>query len=128
MHFQHVHSGSPWEKTYGYCRAVRAGHQIFFTGTAPVAEGGGVFAPGDAGAQTRRCYEIIERALAELSASKFNIVRSRMYVTDISRADEYGLAHAAFFGEHHPCLTMVEVSRLIDPAMLVEIECDAVRD
>ncbi len=96
------------------------------TGTAPVAEGGGVHAPGDMEAQTARCLAIIEEAIAALGADRTHIVRTRLFVTDISRWAEVGRAHAAFFGAHRPCTTMVEVSALIDPEMLVEIEADAV--
>jgi isochorismate pyruvate lyase len=121
-----VQSGAPWEDQVGYCRAVRAGNLIYVTGTAPVAEGGGVHAPGDAEAQARRCLEIIEDALHKLDAARENIVRTRIFVTDITRWAEYGRAHAAFFGDHRPATTMVEVRALIDPEMLVEIEADAV--
>jgi isochorismate pyruvate lyase len=126
MSFQRVYSGAPWEKQVGYCRALKAGDQIFVTGTAPVAEGGGVQAPGDAYAQTRRCFEIMRAALAELGAGMDRITRTRMFVTDITRWEEYGRAHREVFGSHPPTTTMVEVSRLIDPDMLVEIEADAV--
>lgn len=121
-----VFSGSPWEEVYGYCRALRAGELIFLTGTAPVAPDGSTFAPGDIAAQAARCFEIIEAALCGLGAGRTAIVRTRMYVTDISRADEVGRARKAFFGDHRPCATMVEVSALIRPDMLIEIECDAV--
>lgn len=121
-----AYSGAPWETEVGYCRAIRVGAQIFVTGTAPVADGGGVFAPGDAEAQTRRCIEIIEAALAELGASLADVVRTRLFVTDISRWREIGRAHAAAFAAHPPATTMVEVKALIDPDMLVEIEADAV--
>lgn len=125
MTIERVRTGSPWEGRYGYSRAVRSGGLIFLTGTAPIEPDGSTFAPGDAHAQTIRCFEIIERALRELGADRSAIVRSRMYVTDIARADEFGRAHREFFGDQHPCLTMVEIQRLIDPAMLIEIECDA---
>lgn len=121
-----VQSGAPWEDQVGYCRAVRAGKLIFVTGTAPVAESGGVHAPGDAEAQAARCLAIIEEALHKLGADRENIVRTRIFVTDITRWAEYGRAHAAFFGDHRPATTMVEVRALIDPEMLVEIEADAV--
>jgi isochorismate pyruvate lyase len=121
-----VQSGAPWEDQVGYCRAVRAGNLIFVTGTAPVAESGGVHAPGDAEAQAARCLAIIEEALHKLGADRENIVRTRIFVTDITRWAEYGRAHAAFFGDHRPATTMVEVRALIDPEMLVEIEADAV--
>lgn len=125
--FQRVSSGAVWEGVVGYCRAVRAGDLVFVTGTAPVDETGrGVVAPGDAEAQARRCLELIERALAQFGADRTRIARTRMFVTDIARWPEYGRAHAAFFGEHRPATTMVEVKALIDPAMLIEIEADAV--
>jgi enamine deaminase RidA (YjgF/YER057c/UK114 family) len=126
VEFERVFSGAPWEGRVGYCRALRAGELIFVTGTAPVAEGGGVHAPGDAYAQTRRCLEIIDRALRGLGADLSAVVRTRLFVTDIARWEEYGRAHREVFGEHPPATTMVEVRSLIDPAMLVEIEADAV--
>ncbi len=120
-----VFSGAPWEKRYGYCRAMRVGDWVLTTGTAPVADGGGVHAPGDAFAQATRCYDIIERALRELGAELRHVVRCRLFVTDISQADAFGRAHHARFAEHPPCMTMVEVRALIDPHMLVEIEVEA---
>lgn len=125
MPTQRVQTGSPWESRYGYCRALRAGDHIYLTGTAPIDPDGSTHAPGDARAQTLRCFQIIERALRELGCDRTAIVRSRMYVTDITRADEFGAAHREFFGGHRPCLTMVEVGGLVSPDMLVEIECDA---
>jgi len=126
MVFQRAFSNAPWETQIGYCRAVRAGSHIYVTGTAPVAEDGGVHAPGDATAQARRCFEIIRGALKALDADLSNVVRTRMFVTDISRWPEYGAAHREAFGAHPPATTMVEVRALIDPAMLIEIEADAV--
>ncbi len=126
MEFERAFSGAPWEKMVGYCRAIRAGDHIFVTGTAPVTDDGEVFAPGDARRQTARCLDIIEGALRELGADRTCIVRTRLFVTDISRWARMGEAHRAFFGEHVPATTMVEVSSLIDPGMLVEIEADAV--
>jgi len=123
--FQRVFSGAPWEGAVGYCRAVRAGPHIHVTGTAPVAEDGSVAAPGDAHAQARRCFDLIERALAGLGASLDHVVRTRMYTTDIARWEEIGRAHAERFRDRPPATTMVEVRALIDPAMLVEIEADA---
>jgi enamine deaminase RidA (YjgF/YER057c/UK114 family) len=126
MDIRRTYSGAPWESRVGYCRALRAGAHIYVTGTAPVAEGGGVFAPGDAYAQARRCFEIIERALQDLGAEMSDIVRTRMFVTDIRRWEEFGRAHGEFFAQHPPATTMVEVKSLIDPAMLIEVEADAV--
>jgi isochorismate pyruvate lyase len=126
MAFQRAFSGAPWEAQVGYCRALRAGDRIFVTGTAPVAKGGGVHAPGDAYEQARRCFAIMAGALAELGAGLEHVTRTRMFVTDISRWPEYGRAHAEAFADHPPTTTMVEVRRLIDPEMLIEIEADAV--
>jgi isochorismate pyruvate lyase len=92
MQFERVYSGAPWESRVGYCRALRAGGNIYITGTAPVGEDGKTYAPGDAYAQTLRCFEIIRRALQELGADLDCIVRTRMFVTDISRWEDYGRA------------------------------------
>ena len=126
MNFERTFSGAPWEQQVGYCRAVRAGDHIYVTGTAPVGEDGATFAPGDGYAQTQRCLEIVEKALADLGADRSCVVRTRMFVTDITRWEEYGRAHRDFFADHPPATTMVEVKSLIDPQMLVEIEVDAV--
>ncbi len=128
MDKQRAFSGAPWEPQVGYCRAVRAGNLIFVTGTAPVAEGGGVHAPGDAYAQAKRCFEIIESALRELGAGLPDVVRTRMFVTDISKWADYGRAHKEALGAHPPATTMVQVSQLIDPDMQIEIEVDAVTE
>lgn len=126
MEWRRTYSGAPWETQVGYCRALRAGDHIYVTATAPVADDGSVFAPGDAYAQARRCLEIIQRALRDLDADTTHVVRTRMFVTDISRWAEFGRAHRELFGEHPPATTMVEVRALIDPAMLIEIEVEAV--
>jgi enamine deaminase RidA (YjgF/YER057c/UK114 family) len=127
MGFERVYSEARWEKEVGYCRAVKAGACIYVTGTAPVGEGGkGVHGAGDAYAQAKRCLELIEVALGKLGANRRQIVRTRMFVTDIQRWAEFGKAHAEFFGEDRPATTMVEVKALIDPQMLIEIEADAV--
>jgi isochorismate pyruvate lyase len=128
MVFQRAFSGAPWEVTVGYCRAVKAGNHIYVSGTAPAADGGGVVAPGDGYAQALRCFEIIRLALRDLGADLASVVRTRMFVTDISRWQEFGTAHAEVFGGHPPATTMVEVSSLIDQAMLIEVEADAVVD
>jgi isochorismate pyruvate lyase len=119
-------SGAPWESLVGYCRALRVGDQVFVTGCAPVAEAGGVHAPGDAHAQAGRCIEIIAAALADVGAGLSDVVRTRMFVTDITRWEQYGRAHREAFGDHPPATTMIEVAALIDAEMLIEIEADAV--
>jgi len=124
--FERVFSGAPWEDAVGYCRVLKAGNQVFVTGTAPVDAGGGVHAPGDACAQTRRCLEIIAKNLEKLGVGMDRVTRTRMFVTDIHRWEEYGRAHREVFADHPPATTMVEVRRLIDPEMLIEIEADAV--
>jgi len=126
MSFQRSFTGAPWEQQVGYCRALRAQDRIFVTGTAPVNDDGSVHAPGDAYAQALRCFEIIGRALEPLGADLADVTRTRMFVTDIERWAEYGRAHRETFGAHPPTTTMVEVRRLIDPAMLIEIEADAI--
>jgi enamine deaminase RidA (YjgF/YER057c/UK114 family) len=123
--FKRVFTGTPWEPKVGYCRAVRAGNHVYVSGCAPAAKEGGVFAPGDAYAQTRRCIEIAMTALQELGGTAAHVVRTRMFVTDISRWQEYGQAHGEVFAAHPPVSTMVEVKGLVDPAMLVEVEVDA---
>jgi isochorismate pyruvate lyase len=125
MDVQRVFSGAPWEEKIGFCRALRAGDRIFVTGTAPVDKGGGVHAPGDGYAQTLRCLEIIKEALASLGAEMRHVVRTRMFVTDISRWEEYGKGHREVFQEHPPTTSLVEVRSLIHPDMLIEIEADA---
>ena len=126
MQFKRAFSGAPWEPKIGYCRAIRAGDHIYVTGTAPVGEKGGVHTPGNGYSQARRCFEIIETALRELGASLDSVVRTRMFVTDIKRWEEFGRAHKEFFAAHPPATTLVEVSSFIDPAMLIEVEADAV--
>ena len=126
MERRNISSGSAWEPVIGYSRAVRVGSSVFVAGTTAVGVDGGVVGAGDLYAQTKRCLEIIEAALVEAGASLGDVVRTRMFVTDISRWEEAGRAHGEVFGEIRPATTMVEVSRLIDAAMLIEIEADAV--
>lgn len=123
---QSYSSGVKWESIVGYSRAIRIGQQVFVTGTTATDETGAIVGPGDAYTQTVQVILNIERALKALGASLANVVRTRMFVTDISRWEEYGRAHGEFFADIRPCATMVEVSRLIDPAMLIEIEVDAI--
>src|SRR5215475_8589053 len=123
---QYYSTGTKWEPIVGYSRALRVGNLIYVTGTTATDERGEIVAVGDAYAQTVQVIHNIERALAALGASLKDVVRTRMFVIDISRWEEYGRAHGEFFGEIKPCTTMVEVRRLIDDRMLIEIEVDAV--
>jgi isochorismate pyruvate lyase len=126
MEKQRVTSGSTWEAKVGYCRALKVGSQIFISGTAPSDGKGGTFAPGDAYAQTKRCFEIIQSALQELGADLSDIVRTRLYVTDFAHWEDYARAHQELFGDHPPASCMVEIKGLINPDMLIEVEADAI--
>ena len=119
-----VSSGAPWESVVGYSRAVAAGDHVYVTGCTS-QEKGTVLHVGDAYEQTRHAIRNIESALVELGADLSDVVRTRIYVTDISRWEEVGRGHGDAFGSVMPATTMVEVSRLIDPEMLVEVEAVA---
>ena len=123
---QRVFTGAPWEEKVGYCRAIRRGDMAFVSGCTAVREDGGVFGRGDAEVQAKRCLQVAVDALARLDVRPEDIVRTRMFVTDISMWEAIGRAHVAVFGAHPPATSMVEVARLIHPDMLVEIEVDAV--
>jgi len=122
---QKVSSGSPYEKPIGFSRAVRVGNMVFVSGTGPVGPDGKTTGVGDAEAQARRCLEIIAAALNEAGAELKHVVRTRMYVTDIALWEEVGRAHGEAFGDIQPAATMVEVSGLIDPDWVIEIEVEA---
>jgi enamine deaminase RidA (YjgF/YER057c/UK114 family) len=122
---QNISSGAKWENIVGYSRAVRVGNRIYMTGTTAIDSGGNIIGVGDGYAQTVQCIRNIERALKQAGATLANVVRTRMFVTDISRWQEYGRAHHEFFDKIRPCATMVEVRALIDPTMLIEIEIEA---
>ena len=126
MHRETFSSAAPWESIVGYSRAVRVGPFIAVTGSAAVGPDGKLVGEGDAYVQACRCIEVIQEALEAAGARLQDVVRTRMYVTDIERWAEVGRAHQEAFGDVMPATTMVEVSRLIDPAMLVEIEADAI--
>jgi len=122
---QKYSSGAKWEAVVGYSRAVRVGNRIYVTGTTATDEDGNIVGIGDAYAQTIQTIKNIEKALSALGADLSYVVRTRMFVTDISRWEEIGRAHGEFFGDIMPATSMIEVSKLIDPEMLVEIEADA---
>jgi enamine deaminase RidA (YjgF/YER057c/UK114 family) len=119
-------SGAPWEGTVGYSRVVVRGDTAWVSGTTSTVDGV-VAHPGDAGAQTRQAIANIADALERAGFTVADVVRTRMFVTDISRWEEIGRAHGEVFGDVRPATSMVQVAALIDPAMLVEIEADAVR-
>ena len=120
-----VSSGSPFESTIGFSRAIRVGDRILVSGTAPIWPDGSC--DPDPAVQTRRCLEIIEAALAELGASVSDVVRTRMFITDTSDADAVGRTHGEVFGDVKPAATMVVVAELLDPRWKVEIEIEAQR-
>jgi enamine deaminase RidA (YjgF/YER057c/UK114 family) len=120
-------SGSPWEGVVGYSRVIVRGDTAWVSGTTATVDGV-VVHPGDAGAQTRQAIANIGAALDRAGFSLADVVRTRMFVTDIGRWEEIGRAHGEVFGEIRPATSMVQVAALIDPAMLVEIEADAVRE
>jgi enamine deaminase RidA (YjgF/YER057c/UK114 family) len=119
-------SGSKWEHVIGYSRAVKVGNVVEVTGTVASGEDGKVVGKDDAYAQTKYIYEKIEAVLLRAGATMKDVVRVRMFVTDISRWQEYGKAHSEFFREIKPCNTMVEVNALIEQDYLIEIEATAI--
>jgi enamine deaminase RidA (YjgF/YER057c/UK114 family) len=121
---RHVSSGSPFEPTIGFSRAVRVGEHVHVSGTGPIWDDGSF--DEDAGAQARRCLEIIMTALEGLGASAKHVVRTRIYLTDPSYIDAVGPVHAEFFGEAEPAATAIVVSGFLDPRWKVEIEADAI--
>jgi enamine deaminase RidA (YjgF/YER057c/UK114 family) len=122
---RNISSGTKWEPFVGYSRAVRIGNHVHVAGTTAVDGNGVLVGPGDAYAQTAFVLRKIEAALREAGATLEDVVRTRMFVTDIGRFEEIGRAHGEVFSVIRPASTMVEVRALVDPAMLVEIEADA---
>ena len=125
---QLVSSGSPFEPTIGFSRAVRVGPWIAVAGTAPIAPDGSAAHPGDVYAQTRRCLEIMLRAIEEAGGTAESVIRTRILLVDIDTWRDAARAHGEVFGEIRPACTFVEISRLIDPVWLVETEADAYVD
>jgi enamine deaminase RidA (YjgF/YER057c/UK114 family) len=122
---QRYSSGGPFEERVGYSRVVRAGAHVWVSGCTAISEDGIVLGPGDAYVQTQATLEALGRALAQAGAGFEHVVRTRMYVTEIDRWEEVTRAHADVFAEIRPASAIVEVSRLLDARMLVEIEADA---
>lgn len=119
-------SGSKWEDIVGYSRAVKVGSLVEVTGTVASDQDGGVVGENDPYTQTKFIYQKIEKVLAQAGAQMKDVVRVRMFVTDISKWQEYGRAHSEYFGKIKPCNTMVEVSALIEPGYMIEIEATAI--
>ncbi len=126
MEIKKISSGAKWEGIIGYSRAIRIGNRVIVTGTTSIDENGNVLGKGNAYEQTKYIFQKIEKYLKEAGSSLDKVVWNRMYVTDISKWEEIGRAHAEFFLNIKPCATMVEVKGFIDPDMMVEIETEAI--
>lgn len=118
-------SGSLWETEAGYCRAIRTGPWILVSGTTPMTDDGSEVVSLDAAEQAHRCWQRVEQALKALSADMRHVVRTRMFVTDAGQWPQFAAAHRHWFGDHPPAATLVQVSALIHPDCLIEVEADA---
>lgn len=121
-----ISSGAPYEPIFGYSRAVKVGNQVFVSGSTAIKPDGSVEGVGDAYVQTVAALRTIEKALQQAGASLTHVVRTRMFATNLAHTDAIGKAHAEFFGTIRPAATLVEISRLVHPDMLIEVEADAV--
>ena len=126
MEIKRISSGAKWEDIVGYSRVVVAGNRVMVTGTTSVDENGDIIGIGDAYAQTKYIFQKITKYLKEAGTSMENVVWNRMFVTDITKWEDIGRAHAEFFKDIKPCATMVEVKGFVHPDMMVEIETEAV--
>lgn len=126
MKMEKISSGAKWEDIVGYSRAVKTGNRVIIGGTTAIDENSNVIGKGDAYVQAKCILQKIEKYLIEAGAKLDDVISNRIYVTDISKWEEIGRAHAEFFGKIKPCCTMIEVKGFINPDMLVEIETEAV--
>jgi enamine deaminase RidA (YjgF/YER057c/UK114 family) len=121
-----ISSGAPYEPIFGYSRAVKVGNMVFVSGSTAIQPDGTVAGVGDSHAQTVAALRTIEKALQQAGASLKDVVRTRMFATNLAHTEAIGTAHAQFFGNIRPASTLVEIARLVHPDMLIEIEADAV--